>query len=197
MTTVDARDSGAALEEAAAELERAAWREGIDRDGILGPFVTAMRAVLVRLAQVQGRHEVVLAANIEAARQLSESEARQLREMLRGAAIALQQARSAEAQLQIQRETVVATLIAQIGPQLGEGIKHWQVIRETERNRRAARIRAAATAAAALGLVLGGYAGRAWQDRAATTALERCLRDARIDPVTDLPGCALHDLLPR
>ena len=193
-TVAEAADG---LREATANLEAAAWREGIDRDGVLGPFVQAMKTVLLRLADVSARTETAMGANVESMRQVSEAEVQKLRQMVDAAGTAVRQARQAQVNLELERENVAARLVEHLGPQIAEGIKHWRVIKETEFNRRQARRRAALTAAAAVILVAGAYFGRAWEDRVATSAFAHCLAHRVTDQAGQRQFCDVTDLLAR
>lgn len=188
-------EEAADLERSAAEIEEAAWHEGIDPLGVLGVFIRALRAALVKLARLLSRFDTAAADRIAATRDLDGKREQTLNQMLQVSHTLLKQAKVVMAVTEVEREASLTQLVRDLGPQLADKLREFIVFRERELNRRAARWRAVLTSAAVLSLVGGGYGVRAWQDEAATGALQRCLAAKFTVPATGQLFCSLDTLM--
>jgi hypothetical protein len=184
------------LRHAAEEMEQAAWREGIDPDGPLGVFVRSEKRVLLKLADTVVHFEKTMSVKLDGTQKLGETELATLRAANELAGATIRQARAAQTNLELQRDTLVARMVENIGPQLAGGVKDWLVLREREYNRKVARRRAAITGAVVVALIAGGYGVRAWQDTDATAALLRCVSTKIVSPTNGEAFCSLTTLLP-
>ena len=197
--------AGARAAQVVAELEvrigavtDAASDWGVRPDHLEGRFLAAFLTALHGLGRLIVAAAVDLTNVVTMGKAAADAELLRLRAAQESAAALLQQARTAQVSLEVQRETLVARLVEHIGPQVASGVKDWVVIREKEHNRKAARTRAAFTVAAALALVACGYGVRVWQDEDATAALARCVARKLIVQVNgaNQAYCSLDALLP-
>ena len=189
-------EEAADLERSAAEIEEAAWHEGVDPLGVLGVFIRALKSALVKLARLLSRYDTAAAERIAATRELDGKREQTLDQMLQVSHTLLKQAKVVMAVTEVEREASLTKLVRDLGPQLADKLREFVVFRERELNRRAARRRAALTGAAVLVLVGSGYGFRAWQDDAATGALQRCLAAKFTVPTTGQLFCNLDTLMP-
>lgn len=163
------------FERLVAEVERTGREWGVRPDSLEGRFVSALLGTsrwLGRLgvsAQVSfetlGRHNRDAAA-LELAR---------AREITKAAQIALSQARNAQIVLEIEKENVVGRMIDKTLPLFIEKMQGVLVIREKRLNEDLRWRRFGAVGLVMLGLVLGGYALRAWRESDAASILGECL----------------------
>jgi hypothetical protein len=181
--------AAAALRRAAAELDEAAWREGIDEDGPLGPIVTVLRDSAMCAADMAEVMDRSLREHIESILELAEVERDQLRLTVEGASVAVAQARQAQRNLEVERELVVTRLVENLGPHLAEGLKHWRVIRESELTRRRTRRAAVVSCLLTLAVLFAGYAWRSWQVRGSLASVETCLAQEVYDQRTGESYC--------
>ena len=160
------------LRAAAAEMENAAWREGIDPTGPLGAFVTSMSSAISLLADICERQAGAVVGTVHDARTMADSELKKL-QVANKAVVALQaQAQNALAVSEVQVEKVVGKFVASVAPEIVRQISGAVVLRERRYNQSALWGRAAAIAGVACCLVLGGYTWRAWTpDPAAGSAV--------------------------
>lgn len=189
-------EEAADLERSAAEIEEAAWHEGVDPQGVLGVFIRALKAALVKLARLLSRYDTAAAERIAATRELDGKREQTLDQMLQVSHTLLKQAKVVMAVTEVEREASLTKLVRDLGPQLADKLREFVMFRERELNRRAARWRAALTGVAVLVLVASGYGLRAWQDDAATGALQRCLVAKFTVPTTGQLFCNLDTLMP-
>jgi hypothetical protein len=181
--------AAAALRRAAAELDEAAWREGIAEDGALGPVVRALRDGSKCAADMAEATDRSLREHIEAILELAEVERDQLRLTVEGASVAVAQMRQAQRNLEVERELVVTRLVENLGPHLAEGLKHWRVIRESELTRRRTRRAAVVSCFLTLAVLFTGYAWRSWQVRGALASIDNCLAQEIYDQRTGESYC--------
>jgi hypothetical protein len=192
-----ANNAAARLRAAAEELGESARRAGIDSDSPLGVLMGGVAVAFGNeAAMFESWQAVALVATVEA-RKAAEVELDRLRATTEAAQVALNQAKTAQAILEIQRETLVGRMIGDIAPRLAAGVKDCLVIRERRLNRNLEMARAAAISAVVFALVLGGYVARAVQDWEATEALARCGSAQFVDTTTGRGYCPLDVLLPR
>jgi hypothetical protein len=178
------------------ETEKAARAWGVRPDHLEGRFVSALLGIVTWLARLVVAAAADLKAVMRAGQKLSETELATLKAANELAANTVRQARAAQTNLEVQRETIATRLVENLGPQLARGLKDWLVLREREHNRKMARRRAAITSAVVVALVAGGYFSRAWQDTNATAALSRCISTKIVSPTNGEAFCSLNTLLP-
>ena len=126
-----------------------------------------------------------------------EAEIQQLREANKQAVHAMNEANAALRRAKVEAETVTLKTIQDLGPQILKGIREAVVIRERRYNRKVEWRRASLVAVAVLGLFLGGYSWRAWQDGGnGSDALVRCLQHPFQTPNGDR-YCSFATLFPK
>jgi len=185
------------LRASAEDMEQAAWREGIDPSGPLGVWVTALRHALVNLADISEKHSQGVTETIRNTQKLVDGEIKQLREANKQAVHAMNEAKAALSRAKVEAETVTLKTIQDLGPQILKGIREAVVIRERQYNRKVEWRRASLVAVAVLGLFLGGYSWRAWQNSSnASDALARCLKQPFAAPNGDR-YCSFSTLFPK
>lgn len=185
------------LRASAEDMEHAAWREGIDPAGPLGIWVSALRRSLVNLADISEKQSQGVAATIAATQKLVDSEIQQLREANKRAMHAMNEATAALSRAKVEAETVTLKTIQDLAPKILKEIRDAVVIRERRYNRKVEWRRASLVAVAVLGLFLGGYSWRAWQDGdSAGDALVRCLKQPFAAPNGDR-YCSFSTLFPK
>ena len=185
------------LRASAEDMEQAAWREGIDPAGPLGVWVTALRRSLVNLADISEKQSQGVAAAIAATQKLVDAEITQLREANRRAVQAMNEANAALSRAKVDAEKLTLKTIQDLGPKILAEIRDAVVVRERRYNRRVEWRRASLVAVAVLGLLLGGYSWRAWQDgNNASDALVRCLKQPLQAPNGER-YCSFSTLFPK
>ena len=128
------------------------------------------------------------------ARAMTEAEVARLHGARRLAETELERAGTALRTLEIKKKTLTTEMVQVIAPGLREELKQAIVIRERRWNRNVEWGRYAAVAAVALGVFLGGYGWRTWQDAKTMAAVEQC----DLHPISDAKGthyCFLEPLL--
>jgi len=178
------------------ETEKAARAWGVRPDHLEGRYVSALLGIVTWLARLVAAAAADLKAVIRAGQTLAETELATLRAANELAGSTIRQARAAQTNLEVQRETTMTRMVENLGPQLARGLKDWLVLREREHNRKMARRRAAITSAVVVALLAGGYGLRAWQDSDATTALARCVSTKIVSPTNGEAFCSLNTILP-
>ena len=185
------------LRAAAEDMEQAAWREGIDPSGPLGVWVTALRRALVGMADISERSSQRVVATIAATQKVVDAEIAQLHEANRRAAQAINEATAARSRAEVEAEKLTLKTIQDLAPKILEEIRDAVVIRERRYNRKVEWRRAGLVAVAVLGMFLGGYSWRGWQDGGnASEALVRCLRQPYQAPNGDR-YCSFSTLFPK
>ena len=184
------------LRASAEDMEQAAWREGIEPSGPLGIFVTAVRRTLISLADISEKQSRGVAATISGAQKLIDSEVAKLRLANEVATRAMNEAMAARNRAEVEAEKLTLKTISGLAPKILEEIRDAVVIRERRYNRKVEWRRASLVAVAVLGLVLGGYCWKAWQDGDASEALVRCLKQPFQAPNGDR-YCSFSTLFPK
>ena len=184
------------LRASAEDMEQAAWREGIDPSVPLGIWVTALRHALVHLADTSEKQSQGVAATITGAQRVIDSEVAKLRLANEVATRAMNEATAARSRAEVEAEKLTLKTISGLAPKILEEIRDAVVIRERRYNRKVEWRRASLVAIAVLGLLLGGYSWRAWQDGDASEALVRCLKQPFQAPNGD-QYCSFSTLLPK
>jgi hypothetical protein len=171
----------AEVQRAVKELETAAWREGIDPEGLLGTFVLAQSRLLVKTAHLLASAEAAMAvkvdavsAQVEAAQRLGEIELAKVREMNKSGMVLVEQVRAAIVATEVQYDDAFKRQVAKIGEKMIGEFKDWRVIIETAYNAKM-RWKWAIVASVLTVMVVGlGYSYREWEDQGATSAMMRC-----------------------
>lgn len=184
------------LRASAEDMEQAAWREGIDPSGPLGIWVTALRHALVHLADTSEKQSQGVAATITGAQRVIDSEVAKLRLANEVATRAMNEATAARSRAEVEAEKLTLKTISGLAPKILEEIRDAVVIRERRYNRKIEWRRASLAAIAVLGLFLGGYSWKAWQDGDASEALVRCLKQPLQAPSGDR-YCSFSTLFPK
>ncbi len=162
------------VRDAVKELETAAWREGIDPEGLLGTFVLAQGRLLVKTANLLERAEVAIGAEVEAVQKLGEIELAKVREMNRSGMVLVEQVRAAIVATEVQYDDAFKRQVEKIGERMIGEFRDWRVIRETAYNAKM-RMKWAVVMCVLTVMVAGlGYSYREWEDQGAISAMSRC-----------------------
>jgi hypothetical protein len=162
------------VQDAVKELETAAWREGIDPEGLLGTFVLAQGRLLVKTAHLLERAEAAIGAEVEAVRKLGEIELAKVREMNRSGMVLVEQVRAAIVATEVQYDDAFKRQVEKIGERMIGEFRDWRVIRETAYNAKM-RMKLAVVMCVLTVMVAGlGYSYREWEDQGAISAMSRC-----------------------
>ncbi len=190
-------DHLAALSSAADAMEQAAWVEGIGRDDALGLWVRSMRHALVALATMVHGEGATVAGILDRTRKTAEAELKAAHAANETARIILAQARGVSSALEQQsRASEVRTfehLVEKLRDSLTATLRNAVLIRERRHNRIMLSWFGAVVAMAAFGLVISGYAWCAYEDRAATSLLSRCIEHNVENTVTHQAYCQLSE----
>ena len=175
---------------AAEEMEQAAWREGIDPDGPLGVFVRSEKRVLLKLADTVVHFEKTMSVMLDGTQKLGETELATLKAANELAGDTIRQARAAQTNLEVQRETLSREWwrISARSWRAGEGLARPSGARAQSEDRTAS---GGDHSAAVVALIAGGYGLRAWQDTDATAALSRCVSTKIVSPTNGEAFCSL------
>jgi len=153
------------------EVEAAAREWGVHADKIEGRFVAALLTAIVTSARTNKAAIEEAQRIIDGATAFGDKEVGRLKIMLAGGekAIALgkQAAETAiaageRAEKEFQRS--VAQIAKELSSRLIDSSQEWLVLKQTSRNRRDAWVLAIIVSALAVGVFVGGYAARAYQD---------------------------------
>ena len=140
-----------------------------------GRFVSALMAAIAEVARVSDAARDEFKRAFQQNREAADLELERAREITRAANISLSQARNALIGLEVERENAIVRMIHETLPVFAERLQGALIIREKSWNEGQRFKRYALVATVTLGLVVGGYGWRAWQDTGATTVLDRCL----------------------
>ena len=176
------------LEEVVQRTEVAAREWGVRPDHLEGRFVSALLGCLTWLGRIMQATVSDLKASSKETRAAVETELETLRTASKAALRVLQQAETALASSDVQRQMAVGKFVETIAPQMVKVVGEAVVIRERRYNQRVHWGRAAGIAAAAGGLLLGGYVWGGWRPDntaiAGAIALDR-IRQCQAAPVRD------------
>ena len=176
------------LEEVVQRTEVAAREWGVRPDHLEGRFVSALLGCLTWLGRIMQATAFDLKASSRETRAATETELETLRTASKAALRVLQQAETALASSDVQRQMAVGKFVETIAPQMVKAVGEAVVIRERRYNQRVHWGRAAGIAAAAGGLLLGGYVWGGWRPDntaiAGAVALER-IRQCQASPLRD------------
>jgi len=162
------------VQQAVKELETAAWREGIDPEGLLGTFVLAQGQLLVKTASLLERAEAAIGAEVEAVRKIGEIELAKVSEMNRSGMVLVEQVRAAIVATEVQYDDAFKRQVEKIGEKMIGEFRDWRVIRETAYNAKM-RMKWAVVMCVLTVMVAGlGYSYREWEDQGAISAMSRC-----------------------
>ena len=176
------------LEEVVQRTEVAAREWGVRPDHLEGRFVSALLGCLTWLGRIMQATVSDLKASSKETRAAVETELETLRTASKAALRVLQQAETALASSDVQRQMAVGKFVETIAPQMVKVVGEAVVIRERRYNQRVHWGRAAGIAAVAGGLLLGGYVWGSWHPDntaiAGAIALDR-IRQCQAAPVRD------------
>jgi hypothetical protein len=206
---VGRRDFG--LAEEIARVERAARDWGVHVDALEGRFVRA----LLKAIEETGRTNLAalgdLEALLETARREGDAERRRIERMVEAGSNALAMAHQATERAglaSIRAEEAIEEAIARIAKEMSRALlaesQKWLVLKQTERNRRAAWRLAAWVAASAVAVFIGGGATTQWWSakesaarQAVLEAVDRCWVEPMMVRMADgktVETCRLADL---
>ena len=176
------------LAEVVRRTEIAAREWGVRPDHLEGRFVSALLGCLTWLGRIMQATVSDLKASSKETRAAVETELETLRTASKTALRVLQQAETALASSDVQRQMAVGKFVETIAPQMVKVVGEAVVIRERRYNHRVHWGRAAGIAAVVGGLLLGGYVWGSWRpDNTAidgAIALDR-IRQCQASPVRD------------
>ena len=176
------------LEEVVQRTEVAAREWGVRPDHLEGRFVSALLGCLTWLGRIMQATVSDLKASSKETRAAVETELETLRTASKAALRVLQQAETALASSDVQRQMAVGKFVETIAPQMVKVVGEAVVIRERRYNQRVHWGRAAGIATVAGSLLLGGYVWGSWRPDntaiAGAIALDR-IRQCQAAPVRD------------
>jgi len=176
------------LEQVVQQTEVAARDWGVRPDHLEGRFVSALLGCLTWLGRIMQATVADLKASGQDARAAAAAELETLRNASKAALRVLQQAETALASSDVQRQMAVEKFVETIAPQIVKVVGSAVVIRERRYNWTVHWGRAVGIATVAGGLLFGGYVWGSWHpDNAAIAgaiALER-IRQCQSAPVRD------------
>jgi len=176
------------LEQVVQQTEVAARDWGVRPDHLEGRFVSALLGCLTWLGRIMQATVADLKASGQDARAAAAAELETLRNASKTALRVLQQAETALASSDVQRQMAVEKFVETIAPQIVKVVGRAVVIRERRYNWTVHWGRAAGIATVAGGLLFGGYVwGSRYPDNAAlagAVALDR-IRRCEASPVRD------------
>jgi hypothetical protein len=150
------------LEEVVQRTEIAAREWGVRPDHLEGRFVSALLGCLTWLGRIMQATVSDLKASSRETRAALETELETLRTASKAALRVLQQAETALASSDVQRQMAVGKFVETIALQMVKVVGEAVVIRERRYNQRVHWGRAAGIATVAGGLLLGGYVWGGW-----------------------------------
>ena len=176
------------LEQVVQQTEVAARDWGVRPDHLEGRFVSALLGCLTWLGRIMQATVADLKASGQDARAAAAAELETLRNASKTALRVLQQAETALASSDVQRQMAVEKFVETIAPEIVKVVGRAVVIRERRYNWTVHWGRAAGIATVAGGLLFGGYVWGSWHpDNAAlagAVALDR-IRRCEASPVRD------------
>jgi len=176
------------LEQVVQQTEVAARDWGVRPDHLEGRFVSALLGCLTWLGRIMQATVADLKASAQDTRAAAAAELETLRNASKTALRVLQQAETALASSDVQRQVAVEKFVETIAPQIVKVVGSAVVIRERRYNWTVHWGRAAGIATVAGGLLFGGYVWGSWHpDNAAlagAVALDR-IRRCEASPVRD------------
>ncbi len=176
------------LEEVVQQTEVAAREWGVRPDHLEGRFVSALLGCLTWLGRIMQATVSDMKASAKDTKAAAAAELETLRTANKTALRVLQQAETALAGSDVQRQMAVGRFVETVAPQLVKAVGEAVVIRQRRYNQAVQWGRAAGIATVAGGLLLGGYAWGSWRPDnvaiAGAVALER-IRQCEAAPVRD------------
>ena len=190
----------ASLRERAREMEEALKEEGFEEEGPHAVFVRWQRqsmeelgSLLLDAEETFGKRVEAVCSRLEESKAVGDIELGRLRIMFAGGdkAIALGRQAAETAIAAGQRadqefERSVSQIATDLSSRLVESSQQWLVLRQTSRNRRDAWILAVIVSIVAVGVFVGGYVARAYQDDVALSGfyeMQARIADCQRDPV--------------
>lgn len=157
------------------EIEASAREWGIRPELVEGRFVSAMMAAIAGVGRITDAAKLEFRELFKQNQEAAASDLARAREITKAASIGLTQARNAQIFLQVEQENLVARMIQETLPLFIEKLQGALVLRERRWNDGVQRRRYAVVALVTLGLFLGGYVVRAWEDGSPADVLAQCL----------------------
>ena len=122
------------------------------------------------MAEMSEQHRFTIVNVLQDARAVTEAEIEKARLANQLAGSAIEQARTAHAGFEVQREKLIAKLVDNVVPQMVKAVGEAIVIRERRHNQKVQWGRAFGIAALGGGLLLGGFIWGCWQPSDSTIA---------------------------
>jgi hypothetical protein len=156
-------------------VQDAAHAWGIRDDLSEGKFVSAFLGAVEWIGRVSHAAQAEFRQIARQQADVAKVELARAEALTKATNATLTQARSALINLQVERENITARLIQETMPTVAQELRKTLVTRVNDETSALKLRRAALAAVGALAIFLGGFGVRAWDDREAIGALERCL----------------------
>jgi hypothetical protein len=148
-----------------------------------GKFVSAMLGLLGWLGRMSQASQAELRQIVEKQSDVAKVELAKAEALTKATNLTLSQARSALINLQVERENVTVRMIHETMPMFASELRKALIIRVNDEASALRMKRGLVAGAIAVGVFLGGFGVRAWTDREAVGALERCMAKTLQAPV--------------
>jgi hypothetical protein len=158
-----------------------AWNIRDDLDE--GKFVSAMLGLLGWLGRMNQAAQAELRLIVEKQSDVAKVELAKAEALTKATNATLSQARSALINLQVERENVTVRMIHETMPMFAAELRKALIIRVNDEASGLRMKRGLVAGAIAVGVFLGGFGVRAWTDRDAVGALQRCMGKTLQAPV--------------
>ena len=169
-------------------VQDAASEWGIRADMMEGKFVSALLGAVGWLGQVSQAAQAEFQQAVKLQSDTAKHELARAEALAKATNATLGQARSALIGLQVERENVTVRMIHETMPMFATELRKALVIRVNDETLALKFKRGLLAGLAVIVVFLGGYGVRAWTDRDAVGALERCL----VKPLQAPSGGQLH-----
>jgi hypothetical protein len=156
-------------------VQAAAREWGIRQDLMEGKFVSALLGAVEWLGRINQAAQVEFRQIAQKQSDSAKIELARAEALTKATNATIGQARSALINLQVERENVIVRMIHETMPIFAEELRKALVIRVSDETSALKLKRSLLAGLVAIGLFLGGYGVRAWSDRDAVGALDRCL----------------------
>jgi hypothetical protein len=156
-------------------VQDAARDWGVRHDLMEGKFVSALLGAVEWLGRVSQAAQSEFRQIAQKLHDTAKIELARAETLTKATNATMGQARSALINLQVERENVTVRMIHETMPMFAEELRKALVIRVNDETSALKLKRCVLAGLVAVGVFLGGYGVRAWSDRYAVGALERCL----------------------
>ncbi len=156
-------------------VQDAAHAWGIRDDLSEGKFVSAFLGAVAWIGRVSQASQAEFRQIAQKQADVAKVEFARAEALTKATNATLTQARSALINLQVERENITARLIQETMPTVAKELRKTLATRVSDETSAIKLRRAVLAAVGALAIFLGGFGVRAWDDREAIGALERCL----------------------